>query len=79
MLVSNGEYKFLEKQDKTSKKGMPYSIVVFADVKTYERLSYFADTDIKISVGQGAMCKFSLKPRARDFNTEHTCVAISAV
>lgn len=80
MLTSSGKYKYLKKDDKISKKGMPYSTVVFADTETYERFSYFADKDIKISVGEGAMCKFVLKPRSQgDFNTDHTCVSISAV
>lgn len=79
MLISNGDYIFLEKEDKVSQKGMPYSLVKFADVKNYEKLEYYADTNIQISAGQGAKCKFTLKPEKRGFKTEHSCIAISAV
>lgn len=79
MLVSNGDFIFLEKEDKISKNGMPFSLVHFADEKNYQKLEYFADANIKISAGQGAKCKFTLKPEKRGYRTEHSCIAISAV
>lgn len=79
MLVSNGDYIFLEKEDKVSKAGMPFSLVHFADAKNFQRLEYFADSNITISCGQGAKCKFTVKPEKRGYKTEHACISVVAV
>lgn len=78
MLVSSGKFIFLELEQKTSQKGMPYKIVHFADPVTYQRIEYFADEKLTITVGEGAMCKFTVKPEKRGYKTEHTCIKVEA-
>lgn len=78
MLVSNGEFIYLGKNDKVSKNGVPFSLVEFADAKNYQRLEYFADANITIACGEGAKCKFTIKAEKRGYKTEHACVSIVA-
>ena len=76
MLVSQGDYIFLEKEEKISKAGVPFFLVHFADVKNYVRLEYFADPNIQISVGVGGKCKFTLKAEKRGYQTQHSCISV---
>lgn len=78
MLISSGDFIYLGKEDKVSKNGVPFSLVQFADAKNYQRLEYFADTNITISCGENAKCKFTLKAEKRGYKTEHSCVSIVA-
>ena len=48
-VATNQELTFVEKQEKISKKGDPYSIVVLGNQATFERFEFFASENVDYS------------------------------
>ena len=79
MFVSHGEFIFDRLEDKISNAGNPFQLVHFIDTKNYQRIEFFADSDLTISCGQGAKCKITLKVTKNGYKTSFSCISVNAV